>query len=165
MTLRTSAALRAIAEMGRVGDFLVGAGTILTADQAESAAAGARFAVSPGFDAALVPHISAAGMLPIPGVASAGEVMAAMSIGLRTLKLFPARQLGGPGMIAALRGPFSDVEFVPSGGVDIDNAAEYVIDGVVSISTSWITPRQLIDDRDFTEITTRARRFLDAVRS
>jgi len=86
-------------------------------------------------------------------------VMVARDEGLRTLKLFPAAQLGAAAMISALRGPFGDVEFVPSGGIGIGNAASFAIDGVASVSTSWIAPRSEISADGFDAVTERARRF------
>ncbi|MFC5502702.1 bifunctional 4-hydroxy-2-oxoglutarate aldolase/2-dehydro-3-deoxy-phosphogluconate aldolase [Lysinimonas soli] len=166
VTLRTPAGRDSIAEMSAVEGFLVGAGTVLTVEQLDaSAAAGARFAVSPGFDGQLVDRAMSSGVLAIPGIATASETMAAMRAGVRTVKLFPAAQLGGPAMIAALRGPFPEMSFVPSGGIDIDNVADYGIDGVLCVSTSWIAPRAMIAQRDFATIAERARAFVSRRRS
>ena len=163
ITLRTAAGVDAIATLAADG-FLVGAGTVLDAAQlSASADAGAVFVVNPGWNADLVAGARARGLLPVPGVATASEVMTALAAGVDTLKLFPAAQLGGPGMIAALHGPFPNVRFVPSGGIGIDEAPGYAIDPVLSVSTSWIAPRQMIREHRFDEITERARAFRAAL--
>jgi len=163
ITLRTPAGMAAI-EAASTEGLLVGAGTVLDRPQLEAAVgAGARFAVSPGWSAEVVRACRELDVVPIPGVATATEVMTAMAEGLRTLKLFPAAQLGGPAAIAALNGPFPDVRFVPSGGIGIDEAPSYMIDPVVSVSTSWIAPRALIREHRFSEITERALAFRRAV--
>ena len=165
VTLRTEAGVAAMAAMRGVDGFLVGAGTVVSAPQLErSVEAGARFVVSPGWSAAVVAGAQAHGVAVFPGVATASEVMTAYEAGLRTLKLFPAAQLGGPGMITALRGPFPDVRFVPSGGIDIDNAADYLaLDAVPVVSTSWVAPRAWIAEHRFDEIAERARTFRAAL--
>ncbi|KJC63116.1 2-dehydro-3-deoxyphosphogluconate aldolase / (4S)-4-hydroxy-2-oxoglutarate aldolase [Agreia bicolorata] len=164
VTLRTPRALEAVKLMSSVPGFLVGVGTVLSTQQAEdSVANGARFIVSPGTSIFVIRAAAALGVACVPGVASATEVMVARDEGLSTLKLFPAAQLGGPAMISALRGPFADISFVPSGGIGIDNAASYAIDGVASVSTSWITPRADIERGAFAETIERARRFRNEV--
>lgn len=163
VTLRTEAGLPSLAAMAAEG-LLVGAGTVLDRAALDAAVdAGARFAVSPGFGAGIVDACRDRGVLPVPGVATSTEIMAALDAGLTILKLFPAAQLGGPAAVAALHGPFPQVRFVPSGGIDVDNAAGYALEAVLSISTSWITPRALIRERRFDEIADRARAFRRAV--
>ncbi|PPF65106.1 keto-deoxy-phosphogluconate aldolase [Clavibacter michiganensis] len=160
VTLRTPRALEAVKLMSSVPGFLVGVGTVLSTRQAEeSVDCGARFMVSPGTSIPVMRAAAALGVACVPGVSTSSEVMIARDEGLRTLKLFPAAQLGGAAMISALRGPFADISFVPSGGIGIDNAASYAVDGVVSVSTSWITPRADIVRGAFSETTERARRF------
>lgn len=156
ITLRTPAgldAIRAIAADGPDG-FVVGAGTVLTTDDADRAvAAGATFVVSPGLDQRVVERAGELGVEPVPGVASATEVQTAHRLGLRHVKLFPAHLVGGLQLIDALRGPFPEMSFLPSGGVGPHNAAEYIRhDGVFAISGSWVAPRGLIADRSFDEI-------------
>ena len=164
VTLRTPRALDALEQMASVAAFLVGAGTVLTEAQAEECVdRGARFLVSPGTSAQVIRRAAQRGVACIPGVASATEVMTALAEGVSTVKLFPAGQLGGPAMIRALRGPFAEVSFVPSGGIDIDNASSFAIDGVLSVSTSWIAPRAAISRGLFADITERARLFREAV--
>ncbi|SMQ70800.1 bifunctional 4-hydroxy-2-oxoglutarate aldolase/2-dehydro-3-deoxy-phosphogluconate aldolase [Agreia sp. VKM Ac-1783] len=164
VTLRTPRALEAMRLMSSVPGFVVGAGTVLSAQQAEgSVENGARFIVSPGISIPVIRASAALDVACVPGVASSSEVMVARDEGIRTLKLFPAAQLGGAAMISALRGPFADISFVPSGGIGIENAASYAIDGVASVSTSWITPRAEIVRGAFAETTERARRFRQEV--
>lgn len=164
ITLRTPAGMAGIRRLSQLEGFVLGAGTVLSVDQLDAAAeAGAAFAVSPGWHPGIAQRAVARGLHYVPGVATAGEVMTAMATGLSVLKLFPATQLGGPGLVSALGGPFPDIRFVPSGGIDVDNAASYILPTVISISTSWITPRVLIASGGFDEITDRARRFRAAV--
>ncbi len=142
----------------------MGAGTVTTtADVVACVAAGARFVVSPGLDADVVSASLAAGLDAIPGVATSSEIMRGVALGLTVLKCFPAEQLGGPGWIRAVRGPFPEVRFVPSGGVSADNAASYAGDGVAALGTSWVAPRALVAEGKFDEIADRARRFREVM--
>lgn len=123
----------------------VGAGTVLSArDARQAAAAGAAFAVSPGFDARVVEACAAAGVVPLPGVATASEVQAAHALGLRWVKAFPAQALGAS-WFTAMRGPFPEMNFVATGGMDADNAAEFHAAGVrvVAVGSALADPRQL----------------------
>ncbi|WP_350347454.1 bifunctional 4-hydroxy-2-oxoglutarate aldolase/2-dehydro-3-deoxy-phosphogluconate aldolase [Agromyces sp. G08B096] len=138
-------ALAAVVEAGRARGARVGAGTVVTVDQVEVAAsAGAAFAVSPGLDAAVVRACLDAGLPPLPGVATPSEVMAAMGLGLTWLKAFPASVLG-TGWFRAMRGPFPDVRFVATGGLDAGNAAEFLAAGVrvVAVGSALEDPAQL----------------------
>jgi len=160
ITLRTDAGLPSIAAIAReVPGFLVGAGTVLDRADAERAvAAGARFVVSPGLDPDVVDAARAHGLDVVPGVATPTEVQTAVALGLDRLKLFPAGVLGGLALIDALRGPFPDVQYLPSGGVGPGNAAEYARHpGVFAISGSWMAPRALIAQGAFDDIERLAR--------
>ncbi len=164
ITLRTPAGLPAMALLKGFDGLTVGAGTVTTVSEVEACAeAGASFIVSPGFDEDVVRAGIAAGLDVFPGVASPSEVMAALKAGATVLKCFPAAQLGGPAWIAAMRGPFPGVEFVPSGGVGLENAAEYLEAGVAALGTSWIAPRKLVAEHQFEEIERRAREFRAAI--
>jgi 2-dehydro-3-deoxyphosphogluconate aldolase/(4S)-4-hydroxy-2-oxoglutarate aldolase len=164
ITLRTPAGIDAIAAIAGLDGFLVGAGTVLSEEHLDRATdAGARFVVSPGFSARLSRYAAERRVAAVPGVATASEVMAAYAAGHRTMKLFPAAQLGGGGAVTALHQPFPDVRFVPSGGIDIGNAADYNLDAVLTVSTSWIAPRAAISAGRYDEITHRARAFLAAL--
>jgi len=164
ITLRTPAGIPAIEALRDLAGFTVGAGTVTTTTEVDACvAAGAGFVVSPGIDARVVRRCLAEGIDPIPGVATASEIMVGVALGISILKCFPAEQLGGPGWIKAVRGPFPDVRFVPSGGVSADNAADYAADGVAALGTSWVAPRALIAGREFEAITRRARAFREAM--
>ena len=157
ITLRTRAALDAIAAVADIPGFTVGAGTVLTIDDLERVVdLGARFIVSPGFDDALVQRANDLGVGILPGAATATEVQHAVARGVEVVKFFPAGQLGGLRTIDALAAPFPGIGFVPSGGVTVDNAAEYLAHpSVPAISGSWMAGRELIAARDFDEIRLR----------
>lgn len=160
ITLRTPVALAAIQAIRRAfPEALVGAGTVTSpAALRQVTEAGARFAVSPGLTPALA-AAAAAGPLPLlPGVFTPGEVMAAQEAGFRFLKLFPAEQAGGIGMLKALAGPFPDLRFCPTGGIRPDTAAQYLAQpNVLCVGGSWLTPRALLAAGDWKGITTLAR--------
>jgi 2-dehydro-3-deoxyphosphogluconate aldolase / (4S)-4-hydroxy-2-oxoglutarate aldolase len=154
VTLRTEAGVSAIACAAGATDVLVGAGTVLCAEQVDRVVeAGAGFVVTPGLDRAVVERCLHHGVPVLPGVATPSEVMAALALGLDTVKLFPAQQLGGPGMAAALAGPFPGLRMVPSGGVDRSGARTYLeLAAVPAVSGSWVTGRDAITARRFDDI-------------
>ncbi|WP_127792757.1 bifunctional 4-hydroxy-2-oxoglutarate aldolase/2-dehydro-3-deoxy-phosphogluconate aldolase [Agromyces sp. LHK192] len=138
-------ALAAVVEAGRARGVGVGAGTVLTVDQVEVAASvGAAFIVSPGFDADVVRAALDAGVPALPGVATPTEVMAARALGLTWLKAFPATALG-PDWFRAMRGPFPEVSFVATGGLDAGNIATYLDAGVrvAAVGSALEDPEQL----------------------
>ncbi|WKN48744.1 bifunctional 4-hydroxy-2-oxoglutarate aldolase/2-dehydro-3-deoxy-phosphogluconate aldolase [Nocardioides sp. Arc9.136] len=139
VALRTGVAEAALARAAG-GPVLAGAGTVLVPEQVDRVVdAGAAFVVTPGFSAPVVERCLALGVPVLPGVATPGEVMAALSLGLDLVKLFPARELGGPAMVRALAGPFPGLRLVPSGGVTAASAAEYLaLDAVLAVSGSWL---------------------------
>lgn len=150
MTLRTAAGLESLAALARETELFVGAGTVLSRRQVdEVAAAGARFVVSPGFDQEVVDATRDAGMVSLPGVATATEIQRAVAAGIDTLKFFPADRLGGLDTIRALAAPFTGVRFVPSGGVSDRNAAEYLAHpAIAAVSGSWIVPNDAVASED-----------------
>jgi 2-dehydro-3-deoxyphosphogluconate aldolase/(4S)-4-hydroxy-2-oxoglutarate aldolase len=156
ITMRTAAAPDAIAAIAaQVPEALVGAGTVLSAQQANDiVAAGAKFVVSPGLH---VDVLEAANNLDVPifpGVATATELQQAWNLGLRTLKFFPAGQAGGIPMIKALASVFRDVVFMPTGGVSPKNLHEYLeVPAVVACGGSWLTPADAIEKGDYDRIT------------
>ncbi|NUT22441.1 MAG: bifunctional 4-hydroxy-2-oxoglutarate aldolase/2-dehydro-3-deoxy-phosphogluconate aldolase [Hamadaea sp.] len=158
ITLRTPAALAAIASLAEKSDLLVGAGTVLTADQVDAAVdAGAKYVLSPGFSAAVVDRCREVGVPVIPGIATATELQTALAAGITTVKFFPAEQLGGPAGIRALSGPFGQVKFVPTGGVSLANLAGYLAEpAVLAVGASWVAASDLLARRDFAEITRRS---------
>lgn len=163
ITLRTPAApvaARAIAN--EVPEAILGLGTVLTAQDLETARTlGARFALSPGATPELL-DAAAAGELPfIPGVQTASELMAALARGFDVVKFFPAGPAGGLAALRALAGPFPQVRFCPTGGVGEDNFAEWLgLANVVSVGGSWLAPSTEIKSRDWAALTARAQRTL-----
>ena len=157
VTLRTTVALEAIAAIAAdVPEAVVGSGTCLTpADIERSANAGAQFAVSPG----LTPDLLAADAIPLlPGVATASELMAGLQAGLSAFKFFPAVPAGGVAMLKAWAGPFADVKFCPTGGIDAASAPDFLaLSNVACVGGGWVAPKALIDARDWAGITDLAR--------
>jgi len=156
ITLRTKAALdciRIVAES--CPDICLGAGTVITLDQCKKAVeAGAKFIVSPGFDADVVKWCVENDIVVTPGCVTPTEIMMALSFGVKVVKFFPANIYGGLSAMKALAGPFSDVKFVPTGGVDAGNLHEYVAAPFVhAVGGSWICTKQDILDGKFSEIT------------
>lgn len=146
VTFRTEAAAEGIAAIRReVPQMLVGAGTVLTTDQAIAAVeAGAQFVVSPGSNGKIIDRVLAAGVAMIPGVATPSEIEAAMERGLNVLKFFPAEALGGIAMLKALSGPYSQIKFVPTGGVGPDNLKDYLHQkNVLAVGGSWMIQSDL----------------------
>lgn len=159
VTFRTNAAASAIETMANRGDILVGAGTVLTAEQVDAAVdAGASYIVSPGFSAEVVRRCQQRGVLALPGAVTATEIQAAIAAGLQAVKFFPAEASGGAKAIKALSAPFADLKFVPTGGVNASNLAEYTaLSSVLAIGGSWMVPRTAINAGDFETITTLSR--------
>ena len=159
VTLRTSAALGAITDIrAALPEVVVGAGTVRSPQEADAArAAGAQFAVSPGYTAELGRYAREHQWPLLPGVATATEVMVARNDGFDFLKLFPASACGGTDLLEALRGPFPDVSFCPTGGIDASNAARYLaLSNVACVGGSWVAPRSATQARDWATITALA---------
>lgn len=159
ITLRTPAGLDAIAALRESAEIVVGAGTVTTAARARDAiSAGARFLVSPGLDDGVVEVAHEHGVDVFPGVATPTEMMRALALGVRVLKLFPAAQLGGPGIVSALAALDNDVRFIPTGGVTVDSLPEYLgLPSVLAVGGTWIANGDLIARQAWSEITERAR--------
>ena len=156
VTLRTPVALACIEAIAReVPEAVVGAGTVRSAADAQAAAmAGARFAVSPGYTAAVGRACHDLGLPLLPGVATASEIMAAQADGYTELKFFPALQAGGLPMLKAWQGPFGDVKFCPTGGITGGNAGEFLrLANVVCVGGSWLTPAHTVARGDWAHIT------------
>ena len=156
VTYRTDAAeesIRTICES--FPEMLVGAGTILTIEQAESAIqAGASFLVSPGTNPNIIKYCSEKGVLITPGVSSPTDIEMALSYGIDVVKFFPAEQLGGLPTIKAMSAPYSTVKFLPTGGINEDNIASYMsFHKVLACGGSWMVNRSLIKKGDFEKIT------------
>ncbi len=142
VTLRTDAAIDAIREMSAVDGVTVGAGTLLSPQQMDEAAkAGARFMVSPGLTETLVKHAGACGYPFLPGVATAGDLMRGLDLGLDRFKFFPAEASGGIKALKALAAPFKDCRFCPTGGISQENAADWLaIPPVLCVGGTWLVP-------------------------
>ena len=159
VTLRTPQALSCIEAIAvHVPEAVVGAGTVRSAVDAQaSAAAGARFFVSPGYTNALGQACRDLGLALLPGVATGSEIMMAADDGLTELKFFPAMQAGGPAMLKAWSGPFGDVRFCPTGGVTAANATEFLsLPNVVCVGGSWLTPPDALARGNWAQITALA---------
>lgn len=160
VTLRTPAALACIeAIAAEVPAAVAGAGTIRSAADARAAvAAGARFAVSPGYTRAVGQACRELGLPLLPGIATGSEVMQAQEDGYTELKFFPAMQAGGLAMLKAFAGPFHDVRFCPTGGITAANAREFLaLPNVVCVGGSWLTPQDAVKAGDWGRITALAR--------
>lgn len=164
IAFRTDAALDAIERAGDVDGMLVGAGTVLTVEQAHSAAcAGASFAVAPGTDDEVVGACAEAGLPIFPGIATPSELGHARRLGCSTVKVFPASTLGGPAFLRAVSATFPQVRFIPTGGVDADSLAAYLaVPSVLACGGSWICEASLVRERRFDEVTRRARAAVEA---
>src|ERR1019366_4457458 len=136
------------------GDLLVGAGTVTRPDQVDLARdAGARFVVLPGFSARVGDRCRELGMPVVPGISTATDVISALDHGCELLKFFPAEASGGLEMIRALQGPFPQVRFIPTGGVNAANAGAYLrLPSVVAVGGSWMVAPALLRDRDFASV-------------
>lgn len=140
VTLRTPAALDAIRRMDQVPGAIVGAGTVLNDRQLGQAAdAGSRFIVSPGLTEPLAKAVADVGLPYLPGVATAGDIMRGLDLGLDRFKFFPAEASGGIAALKALAAPFGQVRFCPTGGIQADTAAQWLaLDSVLCVGGSWL---------------------------
>ncbi|VVE71324.1 2-dehydro-3-deoxyphosphogluconate aldolase [Pandoraea anapnoica] len=160
ITLRTPAAMDVIRHVAGLSDeLIVGVGTLTRPEQmAQAVAAGARFGVSPGYTPALGAAAKAAGLPLLPGVVTPSDILAALADGYETVKFFPAEPSGGVPMLKALYGPFRDVRFCPTGGISAESAPSYLAQpNVVCVGGSWLTPKALVDAKDWAGITRLAR--------
>jgi 2-dehydro-3-deoxyphosphogluconate aldolase/(4S)-4-hydroxy-2-oxoglutarate aldolase len=166
ITFRTAAAEEAIRSMATAfPEMLVGAGTVLSADQARRAvAAGATYIVSPGFDPAVVDWCLANDVAIMPGVATPTDVTMAVNQGLEVVKFFPAEALGGTRTLKAIGAPFGGVKFIPTGGINAGNLGDYLkLPMVHACGGSWMVKKQLISAGDFAAITAQAQEAVNLV--
>lgn len=143
VTLRTGAALEAIAEMKKVEGAIVGAGTVVNTEQFEQVMkADAEFIVSPGLTDRLGDAITRSGVPYLPGVANAGDIMRGLDLGLEHFKFFPAETSGGLKALKALAAPFYQCKFCPTGGISATTAPEWLaFDPILCVGGSWVTPK------------------------
>ena len=158
VTLRTPAALDAIREMARVPGGVVGAGTLLTAQDVENAKeAGATFGVAPGATNRLLDACEANDLPILAGAATATEAMRLLERGYRVQKFFPAEVNGGVPALKAIGAPIPQVHFCPTGGVNLGNAAAYLaLPNVLCVGGSWVAPAAMVRAGDWTAITALA---------
>ncbi|AZQ34374.1 bifunctional 4-hydroxy-2-oxoglutarate aldolase/2-dehydro-3-deoxy-phosphogluconate aldolase [Streptomyces cyaneochromogenes] len=160
VTLRTPAALEAIREIAaEVPEAVVGAGTVITPDQANaSVAAGARFLVSPGWTDVLLDAMRACGVPFLPGVSTTSEVVALLERGVREMKFFPAEAAGGTAYLKSLNGPLPQARFCPTGGIGPATAPDYLaLPNVACVGGSWMLPADAVAARDWGRIEALAR--------
>ncbi|NHB47383.1 bifunctional 4-hydroxy-2-oxoglutarate aldolase/2-dehydro-3-deoxy-phosphogluconate aldolase [Helicobacter pylori] len=163
VTLRSSCALEAIELIAKnVPKMRVGAGTILNPTQLDQAQnRGAEFLISPGLTIKLLKHAKKKEMPLIPGVSSSSEVMQALELGYSALKFFPAEYCGGVKLLNAFNGPFKGVKFCPTGGISVDNMRSYLaLENVLCVGGSWLTPKDLIQNKEWDKITEICKRAL-----
>ncbi|UOR44701.1 bifunctional 4-hydroxy-2-oxoglutarate aldolase/2-dehydro-3-deoxy-phosphogluconate aldolase [Helicobacter pylori] len=163
VTLRSSCALEAIELIAKnVPKMRVGAGTILNPTQLEQAQnRGAEFLISPGLTIKLLEYAKKKDMPLIPGVSSSSEVMQALELGYSALKFFPAEYCGGVKLLNAFNSPFKGVKFCPTGGISADNMHSYLnLENVLCVGGSWLTPKHLIQNKEWDKITEICKRSL-----
>ena len=164
VTFRAKGADEVIKRMTKAyPDMLVGAGTVLTCEQADAAyAAGAKFCVAPGLNPKVVKHCLDKGIPFAPGLSSASEIEQALELGLDFAKFFPAEQAGGLPYIKSVCGPYTTMRFMPTGGVTADNLNTYLAYGkIVCCGGSWIVPAKLLDEENWAGITALCREAID----
>ena len=160
VTMRTPVALAAVEAMRKaVPDAIVGVGTLLKPDDFKAAEnAGAQFGVSPGLTSELVQASRTVNFPLLPGVMTPTEVIAARLHGFTALKLFPAMQAGGIGMLKAFASPFGDAVFCPTGGITRETAPDFLaLSNVKCVGGSWVAPNKLLDAGDWNGIEALAR--------
>ncbi len=166
VTLRSSCALEAIELIAKNAPKMrVGAGTILNPTQLEQAQnRGAEFLISPGLTIKLLEHAKKKDMPLIPGVSSSSEVMQALELDYNALKFFPAEYCGGVKLLNAFNGPFKGVKFCPTGGISADNMRSYLnLENVLCVGGSWLTPKNLIQNKEWDKITEICKRSLAGI--
>lgn len=168
ITLRTSCALDSIKKVSEsVPEMIVGAGTVVNLDQAKEAVeSGAKFIVSPGLHEETVKWCVSNDIACCPGCVTPTEIIAALSLGLKVVKFFPANVYGGIKAIKALAAPFTDVKFLPTGGVSAENMAEYLeLKSVAAVGGSWVCTKADVTNHEFEKITKLSREATDIVKS
>lgn len=155
LTLRTPAAMSALAAIKKERpDIVVGAGTVLTADQAQASIdVGADFLVTPGTPAVLAEALAKAPIPAVPGAATPSEFIALMALGFRVCKLFPSNAVGGLAMVKGLAGPFPDLKLCANGGINEASAGDYLAEAnVVCVGGSWMLPKAWLAAGDWDKV-------------
>lgn len=153
VTFRTNAAEKSIKILSKeLPELILGAGTVLTTEQADAAiAAGARYIVTPGFNPKVVAHCIERGVPVTPGISSPTQVEQALEMGLDVVKFFPAENSGGAGMLKALAGPYGNkISFIPTGGINVKNLHDYLsLSNVHAVGGSWMVPGDLLASGEY----------------
>ena len=158
VTLRSPNALKIIENISKsYPEIVLGAGTLTVARQFKQVKnAGGQFVVSPGYTNELAKAAQSSNLPFIPGVATASEIIHARQSGYNILKFFPAELSGGSKFVKAMQGPFADVQFCPTGGINLKNLNDYLsLENVFCVGASWITPQNLIEQQDWKKISER----------
>ncbi|MDV5167850.1 bifunctional 4-hydroxy-2-oxoglutarate aldolase/2-dehydro-3-deoxy-phosphogluconate aldolase [Photobacterium rosenbergii] len=166
ITFRSEAAAEAIRLLREAQpDMLIGAGTVLNREQAIAAKeAGATFVVSPGFNPNTVKACQELGIEIVPGVNNPSAVEAAIEMGVTTLKFFPAEASGGINMVKSLLAPYTQIQFMPTGGINAKNVNDYLaVDRVFACGGTWMVDKKLINEGRWDEISRLAREAADLV--
>ncbi|HEY1382345.1 MAG TPA: bifunctional 4-hydroxy-2-oxoglutarate aldolase/2-dehydro-3-deoxy-phosphogluconate aldolase [Dongiaceae bacterium] len=166
VTLRTAVAFDAIAKLQKERPkLLIGAGTVTSGTQMKTCAAlGVKFAISPGLTPALLEIAHELKMPYLPGTATATDVMVGLQHGWSEFKFFPAEAAGGPAMLKSWAGPFPDVRFCPTGGINTQNAGTYMaLPNVMMVGSSSMMPAASLKAKDWADIARRSRAFTDAL--
>ncbi|MCR4726088.1 MAG: bifunctional 4-hydroxy-2-oxoglutarate aldolase/2-dehydro-3-deoxy-phosphogluconate aldolase [Clostridia bacterium] len=167
ITFRTAVGPDALALAAKsCPDMLIGAGTVINAEQATKAVSlGAAFVVGPGFSKEVADVCREAGVLYLPGVVTPTEVMMAVAEGLKVVKFFPAENYGGVKTIKALAGPFPQLKFMPTGGISAENIKGYFDSGkVIACGGSWMVKDSLIKAKEFDKITALSKEAMEVVK-
>ena len=170
VTFRTDAAEESIRIMSeKFPEMLVGAGTVLTTEQADRAVkAGAKFIVSPGLNPEVVKWCQAHEVPVIPGIVTPTEMAQAIGLGLTMVKFFPAEPAGGVSMIKAMAAPYVGIKFMPTGGINAKNLEDYLsFDKIICCGGSWMVKGELVNNGEFDkirELTAEARKLVDSIR-
>lgn len=160
VTFRTACAAEAIRKIADAEpDVLVGAGTVISVEQAKAAVeAGAKYIISPGFDAEVVKWCIDNNVPITPGCSDASDVSVAAKMGLEVVKFFPAEAAGGLKVLKALSGPFPNMKFIPTGGIGPDNLGSYLaFKKIIACGGSWMVPGDMLDNNDWDGITALAK--------
>lgn len=166
ITFRTAAAAESIAQIrARFPEVFIGAGTVLTTDQADTAInAGAQFIVSPGTNPAVVNYCLEKGLTIFPGVCTPTEIELALSKGVDVLKFFPAEPMGGVKFLQAICAPYRQVRFIPTGGIDAKNIGQYLaLPQVVACGGSWMVKPELMNEGAFDRIRQLAKEAVELI--
>ena len=164
ITFRTAAAKASIAKVAaEVPEMIVGAGTVVNVQQVHDAVeAGAKFVVSPGSDGEVIAEAMKLGVPITPGVVTPSEIMLGLKLGVKVFKFFPAESYGGLKTIKALSGPFPQIKFLPTGGINQSNAAEYYKNPkILAVGGSWMVTKDMVVNGEFDAITEKSKAATD----